>query len=199
MTVLKDQFPKERKKTNTPKDEQSWDWKRTKVNGEFLLTRWLWPSVFNTNQPSTVGIFYNYLLAKQRISQCTEHNKTNLWFSWWCQKWWTSSNLLPQRNKTKPEGKDCCDEAVPSTNPNPGVSNTPLFSAWFTRHHHDFSDIVSRNFSCCLGLGICTKSKSLQTSKKRIGWMLLTRGGEGSASGPQCPPCKGLNPHLLER
>jgi len=106
---------------------------------------------------------------------------------------------VPQRNKTKPEGNDCCDEAVPSAKPSPGVSRTPPLGGWFTRHRHDFSDITSRNFSCCHGLWVFTKPKSSWTSEKRAGWMPLAGDGEGSASRPQRPPGERLNPHLRER
>lgn len=37
-----------------------------KVNGEFLLTRWLWPSVFNTNQPTAQLGFFTIIYWQSR-------------------------------------------------------------------------------------------------------------------------------------
>lgn len=87
-------------------------------------------SLTQTNPQHRWDFFYSYLLAKQRNSQRTEHNKPNLRFCWGCREGRTNSKLLPQRNEPKPKGKACCNEAV---FPIPGLSTTPL-GGCFTRH-----------------------------------------------------------------
>lgn len=163
-----------------------------KVNGEFLLPRWLWPSVFNTNQPTAqLGFFFlnDDLLAKQRISQCTEHNKNNLQFSRRCWEGRTSSNPLPRRNKTKPEGKDCCNEAVPPQNRPAGGAAKPHCPAAASPH-------TPLPASSCQGTpAAVVYVRSLPNhnccTPPRAGW-----GGQRDASRPQGPPSQALSPRL---
>lgn len=160
-----------------------------KVNGEFLPTRWLWPSVFNTNQPTAqLGFLKICLLAEKRISQCTEHNRTT------CGSSGDTRNDEPARTYCHKETKTNLKEKTVEMKLSPPPkaswwsSKILLLGGCFTWHHHhdrsDFTNIVSRNFSCYHVLWIFTKSKSLQISEKRADWTLLTMDGEGVASRP---------------
>lgn len=143
-----------------------------KVNGEFLLPRWLWPSVFNTNQPTAqLGFFFlnDDLLAKQRISQCTEHNKNNLQFSRRCWEGRTSSNPLPRRNKTKPEGKDCCNEAVPSQNRPGGGAAKPHCPAAASPHTPLPASLCQGTPAAVVYVRSFTKPQLLHTPEGRLG------------------------------
>lgn len=163
-----------------------------KVNGEFLLPRWLWPSVFNTNQPTAqLGFFFlnDDLLAKQRISQCTEHNKNNLQFSRRCWEGRTSSNPLPRRNKTKPEGKDCCNEAVPSQNRPGGGQRNPTAQQLL----HPTPRFQHRRVKE-LQLLLCMSDLYQTTTAAHLRGQ--AGGGKGMLRDPRAPPGQALSPRL---
>lgn len=190
MTVLKGQVPKEREKSSKPQHTKTRAVLRLEEDKR-LMGNFYCPdgsglqSLTQTNPQHSWDFFFlnDDLLAKQRISQCTEHNKNNLQFSRRCWEGRTSSNPLPRRNKTKPEGKDCCNEAVPSQNRPGGGSETPLPSSCFTPHPAS-SIAVSRNSSCCCVCQIFYQTTTAAHLRGQAG------GGKGMLRDPRAPPVK---------
>lgn len=117
MTVLKDQFPREKEQNpDMPKDEETG--RGQEVHEEFHGAG----SDLQSSPQSTPqhGWGFYRIISWQNTEFHDAQSTTN------------PPGLLPggtgneepaqpQRNKPKPEGKDCWDEAVPSTNPTPNL------------------------------------------------------------------------------
>lgn len=196
MTVLKGQVPKEREKSSKPQHTKTRAVLRLEEDKR-LMGNFYCPdgsglqSLTQTNPQHSWDFFFlnDDLLAKQRISQCTEHNKNNLQFSRQCWEGRTSSNPLPRRNKTKPEGKDCCNEAVPPQNRPAGGAAKPHCPAAASPH-------TPLPASSCQGTpAAVVYVRSLPNhnccTPPRAGW-----GGQRDASRPQGPPSQALSPRL---
>lgn len=148
-------------------------------------------SLTQTNPQHSWDFFFlnDDLLAKQRISQCTEHNKNNLQFSRRCWEGRTSSNPLPRRNKTKPEGKDCCNEAVPSQNRPGGGQRNPTAQQLL----HPTPRFQHRRVKE-LQLLLCMSDLYQTTTAAHLRGQ--AGGGKGMLRDPRAPPGQALSPRL---
>lgn len=176
MTVLKGQVPKEREKSSKPQHTKTRAVLRLEEDKR-LMGNFYCPdgsglqSLTQTNPQHSWDFFFlnDDLLAKQRISQCTEHNKNNLQFSRRCWEGRTSSNLLPRRNKTKPEGKDCCNEAVPSQNRPGGGAAKPHCPAAASPHTPLPASLCQGTPAAVVYVRSFTKPQLLHTPEGRLG------------------------------